>query len=375
MTTVFNTTPPDPALGNLDRWIPTLNAWRSDPASDMGLKAMARNIAHEPRLSGQRIDDFHLYATKPGSAPIEEVQAHLENYQRDNVRGIKRPDFVDARVNRENLAMRAGPALSGRRGYPLVHPHIWLGRVINLNGLALALAQRAAPVTAVVQELRSKLPPRVHPAAGRPLSLTTVIREQRRRRRIIRDWLRGKLEGGVRTEQRNVIEGLFEEDAYWQRRGSYYQPAWATTWDVLEPVAHQSPDRWAQGVGLLRPELGDWLILVKYLLPRGKVLVRPTQLEAGWYDHHFPSPISSAHPVQGHPVDQCIRPPAVELQPEFIHLQLPLEIEWWDDGGFHCKQVRRRATRDPAQARLTHWELLQREYDPVEVTTWMPSPS
>ena len=105
-------------------------------------------------------------------------------------------------------------------------------------------------------------------------------------------------------------------DAIFKARSRYlreveerWHPVWAANWDGVEHFLDiDRPSRWQQAVGV-ESKAPSWLAIVKYSLKDRKVLgsgkssgndrgidgreaslFRPTQLEAGWYARHFPSP-------------------------------------------------------------------------------------
>jgi hypothetical protein len=65
-------------------------------------------------------------------------------------------------------------------------------------------------------------------------------------------------------------------------------------------------------------------------------LFRPTQLNAGWYAHHFPSPPQATVEMGGHTMflghddGRVTSPPAVS---EFLHQQVDFRIGNWTAGG------------------------------------------
>ncbi len=148
-------------------------------------------------------------------------------------------------------------------------------------------------------------------------------------------------------------------------------PTWTADWaDLQRFLAPAAPERWLEAVGVAR-ETGVWIAVIRYSADRGKLrLFRPTQLEAGWYPHHFPSP-PVAHGGGGFTVFLDSATPATELVAEYIHSEVDFTCEDWESGGSLVGFTGRPVGGDLAGARANHLQLLVNKFG-ESVSEWMP---
>ena len=111
-------------------------------------------------------------------------------------------------------------------------------------------------------------------------------------------------------------------------------PVWVSRWErVRGALSQDRPDQWLALLGMsryFRPR--RWLMLLKYQVQQTGTLVRPTVLDSGWYDYHYPSPPQAALQAGGHPMNLCDR--ITSPIPEFIHEQSAhlLDVSYWMPG-------------------------------------------
>jgi hypothetical protein len=139
---------------------------------------------------------------------------------------------------------------------------------------------------------------------------------------------------------------------------------WAATWNSLQPFLSDRPDAWLQAVGVPKQE-ARWVAVIRYPASRTKVF-KPTQIDAGWFTAHFPTPpeVHCGHTMHlTHPVE----PPS--LVAEYIHQQIDFRVDDWagfvgpTSGPVHAKLL---------ESRENHWNLLQSHYGGPEILKWMP---
>jgi hypothetical protein len=168
-------------------------------------------------------------------------------------------------------------------------------------------------------------------------------------------------------------------ESYWSSPGRFPNlgPFWVTLFDPWRARVTESPEDWYSPVGGSKPA-SSWLIAVKYPVRRAKRLYLPTQLEAGVFGRHFPSPPScrpacGGRVVEGRPI--VFSAPRYSPLPEFIHAPIALELEDW---AVTMLPVRR--TTLPVgdetylpRDRQGHWEGLDRNFSDVKI--WMDRPN
>ena len=149
-------------------------------------------------------------------------------------------------------------------------------------------------------------------------------------------------------------------------------PTWTADWAdlrlFLDPGA---PEGWLEAVGVAK-ETGVWIAVIRYSDANGTLnLFRPTQLDAGWYPHHFPSP-PVAPSGGGYTVFLDSAAPATELVSEYIHSEVDFTFEEWEAGGSLVGFTGRPVGGDLAGARTNHLHLLVNKFG-GSVSEWMPN--
>ena len=183
-------------------------------------------------------------------------------------------------------------------------------------------------------------------------------------------WLDDLLLGG-NTEDRQHIVGqiLILLNRYSDENP--YQPTWVTTWEAFESLAQgeaDNPSRWLEIVGAYKVGFPRWVVVLCYTAGEAGDLVRPTQLDAGWFPHHFPSPPQAPVETGGHPMDLGAPTGDPRLLSEFIHQQIEHPVKHLTD------MIGRVTELSPSPLgiqRTAHHDLLSREYT---VAGWMPNP-
>jgi hypothetical protein len=237
-------------------------------------------------------------------------------------------------------------------------PDVGLARVLDLNGLISVF------LVARHRKLR--------PFSDFPRGTGRSLLRSRPPEAAVLAWLDAKLLGASDLQQRDFVAAALEAiEISRKRRQGAFQPTWATYWSHFEPLAAQGPERWAAVLGLPnRRRCARWLIALKYTIRESGGLVRPTTLDAGFNEYHFPSPPGAALKDGGHPVDLRLAPPAATLIPEFVHQQIPHPLRHWEDAGFLLGRTEKPGLDGLVQSRGNHFALLQAIYGP-SVATWM----
>lgn len=156
-----------------------------------------------------------------------------------------------------------------------------------------------------------------------------------------------------------------------------FSPVWVTREAEWKKRTSASATGWCESVGVCRPD-SCWMAVIAYPARRAGQLIRPTQLEAGWFGRHFPTPLSCSRETGGRIVEGrtaiALRSDHASL-PEYIHAPIRLKVDDWRRAGFPVLD-----TVVPAgpHARLfadreAHWMALQRKFPGL--VAWMASPN
>lgn len=315
------------------RYDAALQTWLSSPyAAD---RAMARNVMYDHRVSVWREQSFDRFVGP--TCDSNSLRKACNNYFNQQVRNRSLPEYVYNVYNSANL-INAAWAVP-----PLVNKDRKLVRILNLNKLGL-----------VFQWART--------ARKWPKTFDTFPGAHDQKQLGI--WLDKRIALDSKEHITRIIEAL---NIY----GKTYpfQPTWATTLDAFSPHISSGADRWLQAVGV-SPTEENWIIILCYTVREAGTLVRPTQLDAGWYAHHFPSPPSANLTTGGHPMDLRVKPKPTTLLPEYIHKHIPHPVEHWTSVGPLFDRTSKLSSEDLVKQRRCHYELLLRTYGPV-VQSWM----
>ncbi len=311
---------------------------------DLPSRAMARNLLAEHRLSEQRYLEF-----SPNSGDFTSfvaVRKALEEYQLSHVRPLLKDKLapVYARLGNVSNEVNLGPDAR-------------LGTVLDLTGLGRVYAEAKSTF---------KMPQFSTYEVTDPSSGTQI-----------NDFLAIQFSNPVRREA--FLEAIFKALALYRRQIELrILPTWAVEWNsIVQYLDSNAPKSWLQAVGVPKDN-PVWLTVISYPVSRlqssNVKLVRPTQLDAGWYAHHFPSPPQVAPAKGGHTMflDLCdgrqAFPPPVS---EYIHEQVDFRIGDWVSGGkllgFSVQSISGALDKQRRQ----HLGFLESVYG-REVKAWMP---
>ncbi len=303
---------------------------------------MARNLLSEHRISDQRFLDFSKTAGELLS--LTHVRVALETYQSTRVRPLLRSGDSPAYTRSDN----ANNAVRLPRG---VH----LGTVLDLTRLGRVYAEAKFAFRMPEFSAFAVTDPRDHTQVNEFLSMN--LEDESRRR--------------------SFLAAAFKAISRYRRRiEDRLHPTWAAEWGSLLPYLDAArPGLWLQAVGVPRED-PVWLAVLRYPAKnrsREIKLFRPTQLDAGWYAHHFPSPPQAAVEKGGHTMflelDDGFRlgPPPVS---EFLHEQVDFTIGNWNAGGSLVGYAGRPSKGLSDRQRRGHLGFLKSVYG-QEVSLWM----
>lgn len=173
-------------------------------------------------------------------------------------------------------------------------------------------------------------------------------------------WLDYHLERRGGAYLREFIGRVFDACNEYRRSVRAHNPVWVTTWSRFELVKNSRPERWSEFVGVTRLTAEQWLVVLRYRAAETGTLVRPTQLDAGWYAYHFPSP--PPWPVHQGGIVVDLEGAAAGLTPEYIHAQIDLRPEFWQNSGELLRRTAREVSPELQGVRVRHW--LQMARDP-----------
>ena len=322
-------------------------------AASEGEAAVAVNLMYDHRVSPKREGAFDAMVSKPCTP--RDLRLALTHYQKTKVQTRSLPHYVYADLNSNNL-------LNGRVGVsPAVKPNLPLVRVLDLNGLRRVFQWAQT-------EGAPKYPKRWgntfdrFPTGGSDDDVT--------------DYLDGWM--GGRSVERFVGNVLDLLDVYGRIEKNPFQPTWATTWAAFKNYAADGPDRWHEVLGMDKPR-PCWLVLLKYTVQEAGTIARPTQLDAGWYESHFPSPPDTPQGEGGHPMDIGTIPATHDRPlPEYVHKQIHHPLTHWTSLVPKYQNYGRTSARALSpllpDLRHAHYLRLQRQYGSAAVCGWMNSP-
>ena len=303
---------------------------------------MARNLLAEHRVSEERFLEFSKLGDLASIAQIHKaLDEYQSNYVRPSLKGGIPPAYAHSN-NANNIAV--------------LGPDAHLGTVLDLTRLGRVYAEAKSTF---------KLP-----------EFSTYEVTDPGDRTQINDFLAIRLTDPV--QRRTFLNAIFKAMArYRDRIEDRVHPTWAVEWNSITPFLDPDSSRiWLQAVGVPRDD-AVWLAVLRYPLRNRKRevnLFRPTQLEAGWYAHHFPSPPQADVAKGGHTMflgqgdGLEAGPPPVS---EFLHAQIDFSIQDWLAGGSLVGFTGRPVKGALDRQRRQHLTLLQTVYG-EEVSAWMP---
>jgi len=244
-------------------------------------KCIAWNLTWDNRVSPERALEFYRSSGFPNS--VEDLQQALV-------------DYVELSASRDPGTTYFCPANQQNFVSDRIPQSLELGHVLN--------------VSSVLHRLQTE--PR---AREWDLDLAILLQAEDTLRRAT----------GT-AEREHIIDELLR--AEFLLRGN--RPFWAAAWSSLERnIEHASPNTWHTSVGLWRSR-ATFQILVRYPAAIAGQLVRPTQLDVGWFEYHFPSPQHLACGKGGFAM--ALRElflPRPQLISEFIHRPVQLNHRHW----------------------------------------------
>ena len=171
-----------------------------------------------------------------------------------------------------------------------------------------------------------------------------------------------------------LIDGFLEAQRKYLDEKQEAAPVWVTRWDGWRRrIDPQRPETWAEAVGLRKPFARRPLIALRYSVREARLLVRPSQLDAGQMGRHFPSPTvcplgDGGRVVQGGGSSEN----ALE---EFIHAPVPWTLGHWQADELPVAFTQTPIGPDSALRadRDQHWQVLGQEFTVQQVQDWMPN--
>ncbi len=326
--------------------LPLLEALNSSKSHER--QAMARNLAVDWRVSPERERAF--LDTDFGSTLPPDIKAWLEIYFDKLVRFSPAPEFLFD----HNFHNRC----------PEIVPETELAQVFRVGGLPPEV------LGYVIKNMRTA------PSELRDVPLTGPRRDAYSE---IEGFLTGafpksdresgSISSSSSAEQRaEFIEQLW---LYLAANSPLYHPTWVGLWEEFEEYSSGPADVWLSVLGKPKPTRPCLCFLLRYNVEDVTLLLRPTILDAGWFDAHLPSPPpecewrsqSAPRPSGGHPVNFDSDPkPLIQ---EFIHTNVARKPGWVVEWGWTSEGY---VSKDTPSARAGHLTSLAQCYD--KVTDW-----
>lgn len=167
------------------------------------------------------------------------------------------------------------------------------------------------------------------------------------------------------TDRKPVLEDLLHQAFELQCN----RPTWAADWSRLSKYSDfVAPDHWNRAVGVWRFRESIQIVL-RYEPSRVTQFVRPTQLDAGAYQFHFPSPAGRS-PKRGGVamlLQDLETPPRrrLPLVPEYLHAPIRFSFDDWLKAEELLAAVDDGPSPETIAFRRRHWELLTEAKSPV----------
>jgi hypothetical protein len=297
---------------------------------------MARNLRHDHRVSVERASFFDSHTSYPRTD--SDLRDAIIRYKELYIKTSLQPHFLDVYDNGSNI-------VSGAPGVrQVIHKDAKLVRVLDLNGLTPVFqwAKRNRHTTFASFPTR----PTGYNVGG---WLDRMIRQLAREQFV-----------------QACLNAVNDYSLYLP-----FHPTWAAAWKKFEPYVGQGGDRWLQVMGMPRPYGGRWVILLCYKVAAAGTVARPTQLDAGWGPHHFPSPPQARLRRGGHPISLNTAHDPTELLSEFIHQQINHPITHWKEAGEMMERTSGPTSTSLDVQRINHHRRLASRYG-QGVYYWMP---
>lgn len=295
-------------------------------------RALGRNLMYDDRVPASRAGQFYRQAKQPGTEA--EFTTALDDYLIEQVRPYPAKTFL-AKGNRINLAAR-GPE--------------FLARVLDVSGLPLRDLLRHGRGLGIRE--------------WRLIDETELVTDTGIDK-VLTEWLSA---GGTRS---TFIDALLKA-LNSNRRETAHNPSWVADWDGFLRNTDGTAESWLEAVGVPRPVHPRWIVVLRYR-SAGIQLARPTQLEAGTYSYHFPSPRFLKSHLGGHSMSLSgSRGSPLGMVAEFIHEEIDHDLTHWDAAGSLCEKTLRAVGQDLPRYRRRHYRHLKNVYGTARISKWMP---
>jgi hypothetical protein len=318
-------------------------------SEDEKTRAIGLNLLYDHRVGEERARAFWNLANGAITAgdPVRLIDA-LQGYRREWIARLPGDTFEHPTQNKQNHIFDLAPETG-------VDPDLELAHVCNVTQKLMYI--RDPDVRRQVAGLGFG-----NRAFESPAAVSAVL-----------DPLRGDAVRKRRFAER------FLELLDVNRGASPWHPIWAAGWRELEQVMDPAkPESWLESVGLVCPNESQWILVLRYHAGDARKLYRPTQLEAGGYAWHFPSPICEAPPLRGgHPMNLgSARTPGGSrgLLSEFVHAEIRFTPEHWVNAGSLLEPTSEVTPGFLMEQRRIHYLQLCEEYTRDAVSAWMPDP-
>lgn len=338
--------------------------------------AMACNVRHDHRVSPDREEKFDEFCRHPRTA--KDLQDGIAYYFKEKVRTRDYPHFVYYEINANNLihghaklahtqtrSLHSTPphtALSHADRSSLLHREQKLLRILDINNLRMAYRW--------LLDVNNRKPEWAD-CFKTYYSIPRNLKDDEEQA-WVDQWLEIMLDTNDAGQRVHFIEVVLDM-LNCIRHEAAFQPTWATTWHAFEPHARNSggepdADRWVQVMGMGKNPAYHWYIALTYTVAEAGTVARPTQLDGGWYEYHFPSPEEAPLELGGHPMELDVRHVAKVLLPEYIHKQIRHPLKHWDDTGRLLGRTTASFGSNLINMRRAHQKLLTSTYATDEHT-------
>ena len=300
-------------------------------------RAAAINFIHDRRVSETRAEHFGQWCRESGNAA--DLVLAAEEYLREQVHKDPNATFLHG-DNGDNIVEPVNESIA------FDEP---LATVLDLTGLAGVLRAGRLAGLPDLQTL---------PAAA------SVTDEQ------INQFYEDRLRNPDPEVRDRTVDAILHA-VYLSER----HPTWAARWDGFMDRIDASPESWLEAVGIPRATFPRWILALRYTADEAQQLVRPTQLEAGWFGYHFPSPPAGSADAGGHAMSFGERDGNLRLPilPEFVHARVWFRFRHWKAAGRMCGVTRRVVgpVDRLAAYRADHYEDLVAEYGSEVISEWL----
>jgi len=314
------------------------------PTYDANARAVAWNLKHEHRVSDER--GIHWADLMAG--PLSDSLKTALNVYGDSVAARPFETYRHRVLNRNNILHPSDADLPGP-GDTLVH-------VLDLTGprsIAIWRDLKDQDSAGLLGDWDSNGVDSLRPVLDKLLARRSI------------------------EEQLPLMRAFFSAYRGYLEKREPHGPIWAALWSKwFDRVNRMRAESWASATGLCKLTPPNFLAILKYPADLGNPLIRPTQLEAGYFGRHFPSPpcASAGHGgriVQGRSGNMNTNP--TKALREFIHPPIQWTEHEWVASGLPVIETAFAvgAAGELASDRSGHWSDLCHEFGQAPVSTWM----